>query len=465
MIFIKELEDRFRKVIYDNQLFVTKDVVVIGVSGGPDSLALLLLMLKFQVELDLKIVVAHLNHGFRQEAEEEALYVEKLCKEYNLIIEVKRVSVPEFMEKERLGAQEAARKVRYLFYEEILNKYNAKKLVLAHHADDQAETVLMRLLRGSGPAGISGMSMVKKIKWYTIIRPLLNIHKSELEEYCHYSHVTPQMDQSNYSKKYFRNRIRLEIIPFLQKYEPQIISHLNQFADIMREENQLIWKLAENALREMIISHDEDEVKISLDRFLKNNIAIQRRILHLLLNKLKNSTKEISFHHIDIIIKEINSAKSTTTLNLPTGILFQKQYKQLIFSKKNIINNDYTYLLQLPGLTHIPEINKGIIATITDSLEGNPTLTDAVFDFAELKGELQVRTRKKGEIIKPLGLKGSKKVKELFIDAKIPKLDRESYPIITYQNEILWIPGVVRSNIALINEKTEKFLSLKLIDL
>ena len=234
------LEEQILKTIKKYELIKNGDTIVIGVSGGPDSMALLnsLINLNEKNGLHYKIVVSHINHGIREEADSETLFVQEFCKEKQISCYVKKEKVEKLAKVQKIGTEEAGRKLRYDFFEEVATKENANKIATAHNANDNAETVLMNIIRGSGTSGLKGIEAERDGKF---IRPLIECTRNEIEEYCKEQNLKPKYDKTNMKNIYTRNKIRNILIPLIQKeFNPNIVSSLNRMSQIAKEENEYL---------------------------------------------------------------------------------------------------------------------------------------------------------------------------------------------------------------------------------
>ncbi|OEG00310.1 tRNA lysidine(34) synthetase TilS [Vulcanibacillus modesticaldus] len=452
---------KVEKTIKSYQMVDNNKPIIIGVSGGPDSMALLDVMSKI---LTNKLIVAHLNHQFRgRDAEEDAEFVKNECEKRGIKVVVKSINVPLYMKRTGLGAQEAAREVRYQFYRDVAREWNARIIALGHHANDQAETIMMRIIRGTGIHGLAGIPYTRDFEGLKIVRPLLDVTREEIENYCKKNSISYRTDKSNFSTKYFRNEVRLNILPYLEKYNYKITSHLHQIAKVIQDEDRYLNKIAEEFLAENMINERGDTNSLNISSLQKLDIALQRRVIYLILRYL-NLNQELTYIHIDGIMRLINQKHPSKSIDLP-GVRVYRDYDQIIFTPvKERGNKPYSYQLTVPGDVELDEVNKKIIAYVTKKPE-EPSGVWAVFDYNQLKNKkLIIRSRNAGDRIEILGLGGSKKVKDIFIDEKISKEYRDLQPILECDGEILWIPGIRRSKHALISESTEDFLYVVFID-
>ena len=302
------LENKVLETIKKYQLIEKEDKLVIGVSGGPDSMALLHILLTLQEKEQIPsctLLVAHVNHMLRKEAEEETAYVEEFCRLHEIPCFVKRAKVEELAQKAKMGTEEMGRNIRYQFFEEVREKEKAQKIVTAHHANDNAETVLMNILRGSGTAGLKGIEPIRKNeKNVVFVRPLLNCTKEEIYEYCKEKKLQPKIDKSNQENVYNRNKVRNILIPFLEKeWNPNIVATLNRLSELARQENQYLERQTQKAYEDMVLEEGKDSIVLSLKKWNGQDFVIKSRVIRYTINRLLGTTKDIEKIHIEDIIK------------------------------------------------------------------------------------------------------------------------------------------------------------------
>ncbi|MCF6094686.1 tRNA lysidine(34) synthetase TilS [Microaerobacter geothermalis] len=468
------LEIIFKKLITE-KMIQEGETIVVGVSGGPDSVALLHLLFQLSKRYPMGLVAAHLNHSFRgEEADEDACYVKQLSDQLHLPSVIKKMDVPLFMEKTGLGPQEAARKLRYQFFLETARAWNAKKIALGHHADDQVETILMRLIRGTGSGGIQGIPERRSLgDDVEVIRPLLSVWKNDLEAYCEIHQLHPRLDKSNLKSKYTRNKIRLEVIPLLESINPKVKENILHFQQQIKDDHAYIEKESKKILLS-VSQHGGTNQNTGnrwvIKRSLKNYpVTLQRRVIKLILNYLFRGKTEISYVHIESVQHFIKENQSSGEIHLPMGLTVKREYDKVIFFYDNGISarsETFQEELRIPGKTYIPQIN----CTFNCYLHGEnlgiiaSSPNRAVFDYEQLIGNrLWVRSRLPGDLMNPLGMKGRKKLKNIFIDEKIPKEQREKIPVVVDEKgQILWVAGVKRSNMALVSPTTKKILVIEM---
>ncbi|GAB6928036.1 tRNA lysidine(34) synthetase TilS [Paenibacillus sp. JCM 10914] len=474
---MKEADLRFfveevKHAAAESHLWEAGDAIVVAVSGGPDSIALLHVLHEISVNhTPLRLICAHAHHGFRQESDAEVELVRLLAESLSLPLEIAYLDMPAYMAESGKRGQEASRLKRYAFLFDTARQYGARSIALAHHADDQAETVMMRLLRGSGLSGLAGMRMKRSEQGIDLIRPFLRMNKSDILELCHQRGYTYAIDSSNLQTKYHRNAIRLEVFPYLEQYNGQFSSSLNQLAEIVAYEDDFVEREAAKHFREMV---QENDGRLAFDApsFLSLHVALQRRLIKLILNYLPSDQKDADFVKIESVRQGILSNRSNWRLDLGHGITCVREYGDIVFwPKLPSEQGQYIYILESPDVTHrhLPAVDKILnLSLLTDSeyrRGPRPTQGVAFFDADELRFPLTVRNRQPGDKMKIMGLNGSKKVKDILIDEKIPPSIRSRIPMVCdATGNIVWIPGVRRSVHAACGRDTSRILRLEFSD-
>lgn len=403
------------------------DYIVVGVSGGSDSVALLDLLLN---SIDhSKIVVAHVNHHVRIESDIEEEYLKNFCLERNIIFETTK-----FLEYKENNFENEARKRRYKFYENLLLKYNSKFLFLAHHGDDLIETVMMKIVRGSNLTGYSGIKEITNKKNYFIIRPLLKFTKEDIITYNKENNLVYFNDRTNEDTNYTRNRYRKTILPLLKKEDPLVHLKFLKYSNILQEYDSYITKICQD----LITKKYQDKIKIN--DFKEEDPFIQKNIIYLLLVKIYNNEDNlIKEKHLINILNIIKSTKPNQKTNLPKGYIAIKEYNEVYFTKK--IKDKTNYKIELKPFNII---DNHIIKKIDNTNNNGNDI--CILDSSTIALPLYIRNRKEGDYLEVKNLKGKKKVKELFIEAKIPLNKRNSYPLLVDNNDnILWVPNIKKS--------------------
>ena len=298
------LEEKVRKTIREFNLVEKNDSIVVGVSGGPDSMTLLSILLKLKEEFHLKIYVAHVNHMLRENAIKDEEYVKEFCKKNNIEIFIKKANISEIAQKEKIGLEEAGRNIRYNFFEEVLKNTKSNKIAIAHNLNDKAETIIMNTLRGSGVSGLKGIEAKRK----KYIRPLIEIERYEIEKYCIENKINPRHDESNDDNTYTRNKIRNIVIPYIKnEFNPNIIKTLNRLSEIIKEEDEYVQSETEKIFKEILLTDEKNKIEFDPRKFNEQEKVIQKNLILLAIKKVKGSIQGIEKVNIDDIIKLCNN--------------------------------------------------------------------------------------------------------------------------------------------------------------
>jgi len=416
------------------------DVIIVGTSGGPDSMALLYILNEFKNIMDLKLVCAHINHNKRAESDQEQADLSEFCKKNKIIFEYRKI--------EKWGDdnfENEARSVRYAFFEELVENYGAKYLMTAHHADDLMETILMRIVRGSTLKGYSGFSRIVDKNNYKIIRPLITLTKSEIEEFCKENNIKYCIDKSNFDMKYTRNRYRHTILPFLKSENPNVHKKFLKFSEILIENSNYINREVDKVFNKVFINGILD-----IDKFIELDKLIQTNIIYTILEKIYgDDLLIIGDAHVDLIFNLINSNRSNSIVHLPNNVIAVKAYNELSFNFDEQEHEDYE--IEINDLVNLP--NGKIIQKVDDDINDNSNNIIRL-NSKEITLPLYVRNKKDGDKIEVKGLNGTKKVSDIFIDKKIKPSERQSWPVVLDSSEtIVWLPGLKKSKLDKKNSK------------
>ena len=472
------LEEKILQTIEKFDMLSFNDRVLIGVSGGSDSVTLLSVLLSFKKKYNLSIFIAHLDHMLRgEESDKDVNFVKNLAQELGLLCEVKSCHLTELAHKEHLSLEEAARKYRYKFYFETAKKIKANKIALGHNADDQVETVLMRFLRGSGLEGLMGIPPVRG----KIIRPLIECSREEIEEYCQEHKTRYRIDSSNKEIVYFRNKIRLELLPLLSKdYNKNIKDITLRLRNIVSEVSVYLNHETELSFKKVVKRENPETVIIDLKKFSSLHLALKRRIIRKSIEVVKGNLYCISFRHNNEILKLTEYQLGEKEIYLPDDVRVSKIYDKIIIYKKRISKNQideipatWEYNIFIPGKTEIKSLNIEVEIKILDSTDIGPSLylkrkkNKGEFlefiDYNKVKFPLKLRNRRSGDKFYPLKMRGVKKVKDFFIDNKIPKSRRYLMPLLVdSEDKIIWIVGMRLDNRVKVDSHTKKMLSIKI---
>lgn len=439
--------------------------IVVGVSGGPDSLALLDFLLRKKEKQNLTIIVAHVDHMFRgQESYEDAMFVKEFCQQYGVPFEMTRVNVTDIMKKEGKSSQVAGREVRYFFYSQVMEKYQAPYLALGHHGDDQIETILMRFTRGSTGLARAGIPFSRPFHFGTIFRPFLCVTKGEIEQYCQKHQLTPRIDPSNKKGVYSRNRFRSEVLPFLKSENPLVHEQFQRFSEDLQADESFLQELTIEKMNTVEKQREADKILIDIGGFLELPLPLQRRGIQLILNYLyKRRCADLSAIHIDQVFNLIQRGGPSGKLDFPGGLKVIRSYQELSFEFKPVKVEQYLFEVNEPGMINLPN-GTTVKAEYTGIDIADIPANMAVFDTERVTFPIIIRTRKKGDRMTLKGMTGSKKLKDIFIDQKIPLHDRDTWPVITdREGSILWLPGLKKSSFEGIEMSAKQYILLTYI--
>ena len=456
MIFEKTLS-----TIKKYNLIEKGDKIVLGLSGGPDSVCLLHILNRLREVLDIEVYAAHLNHQIRGlEAQQDALYVSQLCESLGVTFFVKSINVPQYCKDNKLSLEEGARKLRYEMFFEIKESLNANKIAIAHNVNDQAETVLMRMMRGTGLQGLKGIDYIRD---GVIIRPILDIERSEIEAYCEEHKLNPRIDSTNLESIYTRNKIRLELIPYMKEnFNSNVTESIVRMSNSLRSDSDYIEAEAESKFKD-ICKVTSDTVDIKINGFSKLHNAIKVRVLRKGIKSILGDTNFIDQKHIEDVLEFESESKINKMLTLPRGVFVYRKQDCITLTTTEIVTEEIDFLYNIPnnGFVKIKETNI-IIETQTMTIDryknGKVDKMSKGFDLNKIKGGMVVRSRQQGDKIKLAG--GSKKIKDLFIDLKIPREERCKVPVIADEQGILQVGKYKSSENYKIDEKTKEVLKV-----
>lgn len=411
--------------------FHKNDVIVIGCSAGPDSMALVDMLLNIRERYHLFLIIAHVNHNVRVESNDEASYIQQYCLINNLCFES--------MVIENYGDDNfhnEARNIRYNFFDSLVHKYQANYLMTAHHGDDLVETVLMRIVRGSSLSGYSGFKMIVDMGDYKIVRPLINYTKSELEEYDRKNNIKYFIDSSNDKDKYTRNRYRKNVLPFLKMEESNVHRKFLKFSEMLNEASVFIDKERDKALKRVIRDNN-----VLINKFKCEDSYMQKEIIYYLLSSFyQDDLILVNDKHIELILNLLYSNRANSFVNLPNEVIAKKSYNMLELKRET--DEITSYEIEFDNYVSLPDGH--IIERIYDTSDNSNAICR--LSAKDVLLPLVVRTRKVGDRMFLKGVDGSKKVKDIFIDKKIPLEKRDSWPIVVdSRGKIVWIPGLKKS--------------------
>ena len=444
------LPDRVWRTVEQHAMFVPGKPVLVAVSGGPDSIALLHALHTLRGTWSISLVAAHLDHGFRgAESAADAEYVEQFCRRLGIPCRVAHEDVPEQKRRFHLSSQEAARRARHSFLRAVAQDVGAERIALGHTRNDRAETILLNIFRGTGPRGLEGFPPVR----LPLTRPLYDVTRSETHAYCEKNSLQPRTDSSNASLKYGRNRLRLELLPYIaDHYNPRIEQALLRLSDLIAAENRLLDQLAEQKLLEILLEHSPDQLIISASGLNMCALALRRRVLMLGILRLRGDLHGIAHDTIEAALAATEQGERFA-MDLPHGeslpcrIEGQNERLCLVRRTTSLTSPAWSVPLPLEGRVDLP--HGGVIEIclaetadearaiyIQRQASGLVTASsDALlFRLSDLKPPLAARSWRKGDRMRPRGLDGSKKLQDIFVDRKISADRRGAIPVIVEQS-------------------------------
>ncbi len=452
--------EQVKNTINKYSMIEMNDKIVVGVSGGPDSMCMLHILLMLKEKYNLSIYGAHLNHQFRgEEADRDALYVKDICLQWGVPVFLKVFDVPAYAKESGLSAEDAGRIIRYQLYDEVANKIGGNKIAVAHNLNDHIETIIMNLIRGSGMEGLAGIEAIRG----RIIRPLINTDRKDIEKYCEANGIDARIDKTNLEPIYGRNKVRLELIPYIENnLNPNIMNTINRFSHIVCKENDFLNDESQNAFTD-VAKCFKNSIKYSIIKLQGLHTALKRRVIRIGLEKLTGNLKNIEYIHIEEIIAILNK-KTGAAVILPKNLIAYISYDELIL-KKNIKTETekFFYRLEPDTKSHFRNMVISVESLSVHEVDDLRHKVDEVYmDRSKIKENLILRNRNPGDIFSPMGLKGSKKLKDYFIDEKIPKEERDSVELIADGKEIVWVVGKRLSENYKITNSTKDVLKIKI---
>lgn len=426
------------------------DHLILGVSGGADSVCLLFLLLEYRKRVPVRLTVVHVNHGIRGKAAgEDAAFVEKLCEEQDVPFRLVSVDVPAFAAREKCSEEDAGRRLRYRAFREAMEELDGNKIAVAHNAQDRAETMLLHLFRGSGLKGLCGIEAVRG----SIIRPLLCLERDEIEDYLKACGICWQNDYTNEEDEYTRNRIRHHILPLAEReVSAGVVSHMCRAADILSETEDYLRQQTEDALRSCV-TRGRERLEIVADDFLKYHPAIRKRILLRLLEEISPTGKDISALHVGDALSLVEK-EGNRSIDLPYDICVRREYGRVFISRK-----------QKETQRELPELDYSEIFLINGEEVPKNKYTKW-FDYAKMKESPTLRFRQTGDYLTLSDGKGGmihKSLKDYMVTEKIPRELRDRIPVLAEGSHVIWLIGYRISEYYKVDGNTEHVLQVRLI--
>ena len=457
------VKDTLRKVehtISRYRMIERGDRVIVAVSGGADSVCLLDILCSLKEILGVELVVAHFVHGLRPDEDEyETDFVKSLAASFDCDFITKRAD-PD-LRPETASLEERARDVRYRFLKEVKEQFSAQKIAMGHNLNDQAETILMRLLRGSGASGLSGIPPVRDSH---VIRPLIEVSRSEIESYLSSRHLKHITDSSNFETRHLRNEIRLKLMPQLEKYQPKIVELLGRTAQITREENRWLEEKAERWIKKWAETGSDNEIVLPLSRFKGLPEPLKNHVLRQALKITEGTLRRISLLHIEAIKHVAAGAKPQAQVTLPNMLLVRRVYEKLIFSKGRAKSaGSFCYVIERPGAFDLEALGCTLLFEQLEKevpLDLKTSPWTACLDADRITFPLMLRNFRPGDRFVPFGMTGRKKLKDFFVDMKVPSDVRARIPILTRGDELIWVCGLRIDDRFKVTSKTKRVLKV-----
>ncbi len=470
------LDKQLAQTLVRDRMLAPGDAVLAGVSGGPDSVALLHILHETAPALGLRLEVAHVEHGIRgRESREDGEFVRRIAADLSLPFHVTSLDPARSGRNRHPGNFEAlARERRYAFFAEVAVARSIGKVAVGHNRGDQVETLLMWLLRGCGPEGLAGMPAVRPLsrdgagsEGTLLIRPLLEVSRDEILEYLESRGLGYREDRTNRDTRYLRNRIRLAVLPGLREQTDDGLEHrLARLAGMLRSDHALLERQVAGAYPRVVRGDVLDRAAL-----LGLEPGLRPRLVRFWLNRGLGTLRRIGFVHVDAVLQAIGGARPHARVSLPGSWTVAREYDAVRLTRSaegaregSPRTEDYSYPLPLDGEVAVPEAGVRVTAwrsTASETPEGD---LEAAFDLSCLErhgGELRLRNFRPGDRFRPLGMAGHKKLKDLFIERKVPRSRRRTLPLLLAGEEILWVPGCARSDFARLAPGTRAVWRLK----
>ena len=466
--------------VKQNNMLANGDRIVVGVSGGADSICLLHVLKQLSAEFEFTLYVVHVNHGIRgEEAERDEHFVKELCLLNGLEYRSFSINVPEIAKREGMSEEEAGRKVRYEAFFEVCEREQCNKVAIAHNRNDNAETVLFNLFRGSGIRGISGIEPSRVLHQsfgdITLIRPLLGINRVDIEDYLYREGIQYLTDSSNLSDEYSRNKIRNQILTYATKeINRQSVANITEAAASLRE----TWDYLNGVMRQRydaLVKQEQNIYRIAIKELQEEHIVLQKGILRLVLEAIAGEKKDLEAKHVDAILSLVNKQVGKQ-VHLPYQILAVREYEKLRLYQNETTGREvslkdlsYPVRIKIPGRTELGPFGMYVETELfsyknSDSIPKNSCAK--WFDYDKIENTVEIRTRRVGDYLQINENGGRKKLKDYFIDHKIPQELRDRQLLITDGSHVMWVPGLGErmSERYKIDAATTKVLLIKLSD-
>lgn len=465
------MKEKVKNYIIEKNMIKKGDKILIALSGGPDSIALTHVLYTLKEYFDIQLFAAHINHCVRgHEADEDEDYAKEFCGRLNIPFFSLRIDINKLAKNKGISTEMAGREARYDFFNKVKKENNIDKIALAHNSNDQAETLLMRIMRGTGIQGLIGIKPVRD-EYY--IRPILCIDRTKIEEYCQGNNLMPRIDKTNLETIYSRNKVRLELIPYIKdNFNEDIVDTLNRLSETIEKDNDFLEHITSKYFNEYI-KINNGEIIIDKGVFSLHEAMITR-VIRRALERLTGDLVNFEKVHIYDIIK-LNKQGTGKSINLPKGVLAQNIYGDLVLSflNKKSVNSKTEFkisqeLLSKDVLSNGITLNENILGySVSLKLISNNDINlknnnfTKYFDIGEDIESIVIRNRQDGDRFNPYGMMGTKKLKDIFIDLKVRKDLRDNIPLVLINEKIAWIVGYRVSNAFKVSRNSRNILEIK----
>lgn len=456
--------NKVKQYIENYKMLEKGDQIIVGVSGGADSVCLFHVLLELRKEYELTLHVIHINHGIRgEEAKRDEEFVRELCKKEEVSFQVVHKDIPLLAKEGRMSVEEAGRKARYEVFNQYFLAYKCNKIAIAHNKNDTAETILFHMFRGSGLSGLTGISPVRD----RIIRPLLCLERKEIESYLFERGISYLDDSTNFTLDYTRNKIRLKVLKEAEGINSKAVSHIAMAGETFRELQEYVEKSVMKAAESILVKGTENEILLQIEELSKEDIVIQKEIVRKAFFMLSESLKDIDAYHITSVLQLIKKQPGRR-IDLPYGITAMREYNhiELRTKGKDLSKDLEPRELLIPGVTPLFEEGKSIKASLLN-YKKNMIIPQSIctkwFDYDKIKDTVLIRCRKQGDYL-CIDKGGTKKLKALLIDEKIPRQKRDVLPLLADGSHIMWVIGNRISEAYKVDENTRRILQITITE-
>lgn len=433
--------NRVAATVSRHRMIAPGDTVIVALSAGADSTALLHALVQLKGKLRCRVCACHIHHGLRgADANADAEHAARLAESLGVMFSSSRADVRSYAKASKLSLEAAAREVRYQLLQQAARAHSATCIATGHTADDQAETVLLNLLRGAGPTGLAGMRPVRD----NIVRPLIGVTHADVEEYCRANNLAYRTDESNQDLRFTRNRIRHEVMPALRRIQPRITDVLCRLAAIMRDEDGFISAHADAEAERLEIAVDAmDGMPIPIPEFSKLHPAVQRRVARIAIARAKGDGRDIELNRVEALVHLLTHGRTGARIELPGDLYAIRTYGEILISQGERVEAPppQEWDLAVPGELEVSTLRFHFSASLSTSKRKPALPNSAALDAARVTIPLRVRTWRPGDRFIPLGMTQSVKLQDFFVNAKVPRALRHRVPLVLSGNRIVWVVG------------------------